>query len=772
MITASPADWPIKRLFYGVLTLTAALVLFIGLGLIGINVPLLRQIAGFLFLSLVPGVLILRILRVHNINAVESLGYSAGLSLAFVMFIGALLNFTLPLAGINSPLTLLPLSITFLLATIVLAVAAYLRDRDFQPQQAIKLPAVSDVLPVLFLALVLALTILGALLMYAFQYNLLLIICLFLISLVVILAAFGKFITLRHFPFAIFIISLCLLYQTTLISPYLIGTDIYIEYQFAQLALNHGIWAYAMPGTINSCLSIVIMAPVYSQILNLDIAHIFKILYPLFFSLVPLLLYRIFRLQIGPKKAFLAAFFFMAVPTFSLEMIGLARQQVAELFMALFILLLVERRLRFKPKLIMMVVFTLAMAVSHYALGFINFGYLSLMLVLVIIMRSNWFRKAWAWLTQRTGGLPEYIKEPGSGGLPLSILITPVILYFIIVITWYGLTASGSSLQFLAATLSSQFIDTVRAIYAFFGQAHLNVPTASVQSNALIQTALGLDFSQVSLPGKIFRILQYLTQIFIIVGCFRLLIKPSGLKFRIEYIALSLVSVAILAACIVLPDFAARLNATRWYHIALLTLAPFCILGAKALWDTAKFIWRRIRNRVVNLQYADSGTGFNAAVTLLILIPYFIFTSGIIYEITGQQDTEKIDVPYSIALSASRTDAARIFNAMDWRSSQWLYQQNANHLQIYTDYHALKMLFYVDFNVPANLVASDTELQIPSYVYLSTWNNKTGELTSIEPGKPGIRKHDNIKDISGLAGAIGRGDLVYANGGATVWFTE
>ena len=263
---------------------------------------MLRQIAGFLFLSLVPGVLILRILRVHNINAVESLGYSAGLSLAFVMFIGALLNFTLPLAGTNSPLTLLPLSITFLLATIVLAVAAYLRDRDFQPQQAIKLPAVSDVLPVLFLALVLALTILGALLMYAFENNLLLIICLFLISLVVILAAFGKFITLRHFPFAIFIISLCLLYQTTLISPYLIGTDIYIEYQFAQLALNHGIWAYAMPGTINSCLSIVIMAPVYSQILNLDIAHIFKILYPLFFSLVPLLLYRIFRLRSAPRR--------------------------------------------------------------------------------------------------------------------------------------------------------------------------------------------------------------------------------------------------------------------------------------------------------------------------------------------------------------------------------------------------------------------------------------------------------------------------------------
>ena len=741
MNIVSPADWPFKRLFYAVLTLTAALILLICLGLAGIDVPFLRQLMGFLFLSFVPGVLILRILRVHNINPVESLGYAVGLSLAFVMFAGTLLNFILPLAGISLPLSLLPLSITFLLATIMLAVIAYLRDRDFQPQQAIKLPTISEALPALFLVLLLALTILGALLMYAFQNNLLLIICLILISLAVISAAFGKFITPGLFPFAIFIISLCLLYQTTLISPYLIGTDIYIEYQFAQLALSHGVWASSTPGTINSCLSIVIMAPVYSQILNLDIAHLFKILYPLFFSMVPLLLYRTFRMQIGPNKAFLAAFFFMAVPTFSLEITSICRQQIAELFLALAILLLVERRLQFKPKLTMLIVFTLALAVSHYALGFINFGYFGLMLVFVIIMRSNWFRQAWAWLTQRTGGLPEYIKEPGAGGLPLSILFTTVIVYLILGITWYGLTASGSSLQFLGATLSSQFIDTVRAVFVFFGQVHLNVSTASAQGNALIQTALGLDFSQVSLPGKIFRILQYLTQFFILIGCVRLLIKPGDLKFRIEYIALSLVGVGVLAACIVLPDFAARLNVTRWYHIALITLAPFCILGAEAVWDGGRYLWYKF-SRAGNIPVLNGGTAFTATVTIAILIPYFIFTSGITYEITGQQETEKLDLPYSIALSASRTDIVRIYNDRDWRASQWLHEQNENDLTIYTDYHALMILFYEDFKVPADLVPSDKELQIPSYIYLTTWNNHTGELTSFDLGKPGLRKHD------------------------------
>ncbi len=768
MNIVAPADWSFKHLLNAVIALTAALVLFICLGLAGIDVPVLRQLTGFLFLSFVPGVLILRILRVHRINPVESLGYSAGLSLAFVMFSGALLNFALPLLGIHSPLNLFALMATFVIATIVLAVAAYFRDRDFQPEQPFKWPPVKELLPALFLVLLLALTILGANLIYAFGNNLLLIICLALIGLIVILAACGKFITPPLFPAAIFIISLCLLYQTTLISPLLIGTDVYVEYQFAQLVLNSGIWAYSLPGTVNSCLSIVIMAPVYSQVMNLDLVYVFKIIYPLFFSLVPLLLYRIFRMQIGDRGAFLAAFFFMAMPTFSLEMISLCRQQIAELFFALFILLCIERRIQFKAKIILMIIFPMFIAASHYALGFINFGYLGLMLVFVIIMRTGCFLKAWEWLTRKTGGLPAYMKEPGAGGLPLIILAAPIILYLLLGITWAGLTASGSSLKFLENTLSSQFADTARAISAFFSPAHLS---NFGQGNALIMTALGLDFSQVSLPGKIFRILQYLTQFFIIAGCLRLLIKPSGLKFRIEYIGLSLVSLGILAACIMLPDFADRLNITRWYHIALITLAPFCILGAGAVWDIGKSLLNKIRTKAQNAPRPGVNSAFYIAVSCLLLVPYFIFTSGIVYEITTQQDTESVDTPFSIALTAGRVDIVGIFNQMDQHAPQWLFERAGDRITVYSDYHAENMLIFVNDKVTAGLITLDSKFQGPSYIYLRSWNTQKGEIT-FTIGKAGLRKHVKIQDVTGLADTLSRSDRIYSNGGAQIFFTR
>ena len=68
----------------------------VGLATLGFNIPALRQIVGFIFLTFVPRILILRILRIHNVGTIESLAYSAGLNLAFVMFTGAFINFVLP----------------------------------------------------------------------------------------------------------------------------------------------------------------------------------------------------------------------------------------------------------------------------------------------------------------------------------------------------------------------------------------------------------------------------------------------------------------------------------------------------------------------------------------------------------------------------------------------------------------------------------------------------------------------------------------------------
>lgn len=57
-----------------------------------LDIPFLRQILGFLFLTVLPGLLILRILKLNKLHTIEIILYSVGLSIAFVMFFGLLLN--------------------------------------------------------------------------------------------------------------------------------------------------------------------------------------------------------------------------------------------------------------------------------------------------------------------------------------------------------------------------------------------------------------------------------------------------------------------------------------------------------------------------------------------------------------------------------------------------------------------------------------------------------------------------------------------------------
>jgi len=440
-----PTDWEIKKCLVLAGSLLLAMLGLIGLASLGFDIPVLRQIIGFAFLTFIPGILILRILKVHNVGVIESLVYSVGLSLAFIMFSVASINFIFPLIGIPRPISLLPITATLAVLTLILMAVAYSRDRDFKkpektaPKGKLYLPAT------LFLILLLLLAVLGVALIDAFQNNVLLLICIIAIAGVVGLAAFGKFIKPSVYPLAIFIIGLCLLYQTTLMSPYLIGCDIYIEYYFCQLVAGSGFWDASIAHSVNACLSINILAPVYSLVLNIDGLWILKAIFPLLFSLVPLILFHIFSQQMSHKKAFLAAFFFVAVPTFMLEMISLCRQQIAELFLALLILLLVDRKLRLMPRLTLAIIFAASIVVSHYSLGFIGFLYMGLFLPFVFVIRSGFFKKAWGWLTKKFGGLPQSLTSPKA--LPLKVLTIVVLVYFIAGFAWYGAIASGVNLN-------------------------------------------------------------------------------------------------------------------------------------------------------------------------------------------------------------------------------------------------------------------------------------------------------------------------------------
>ena len=154
-------DWGIRKFLKVVLAFHLLLWIVIGLDGLGVHIPVITEVIGFIYLTFIPGVLILRLFRLHKLGSIRTILFSVGLSVAFTMFIGVLVNTIYPLIGISRPLSPTPLIITFSIITLALSALSYIRDRDFSQPTHIELRELLTP-PVLFLLLLPFLSILGA----------------------------------------------------------------------------------------------------------------------------------------------------------------------------------------------------------------------------------------------------------------------------------------------------------------------------------------------------------------------------------------------------------------------------------------------------------------------------------------------------------------------------------------------------------------------------------------------------------------------------------
>jgi uncharacterized membrane protein len=236
-------DLRIRTFLSIVFAVVVAMGGLIGLAALGIDVPVVRQIVGFILLTLLPGLLILRILRIHDVPSAEALAYSVGLSLVFVMFLGLFMNLVYPLFGIYRPIALYPVTVTFALAILILGVVAYFRDKGFSPTRQARFSPVFP-LPYLFVALLPVLAAVGSLLVGRQQSNIVLLILIPLTAAVPVLVALGK-IPERACALTVVIVAVTLLYQTTntLASPFIPGYDSKAEYFYQNRVMSSGYWS-------------------------------------------------------------------------------------------------------------------------------------------------------------------------------------------------------------------------------------------------------------------------------------------------------------------------------------------------------------------------------------------------------------------------------------------------------------------------------------------------------------------------------------------------
>jgi len=564
------------------------------------------------------------------------------------------------------------------------------------------------------------------------EYHMVTLLFLLLVLLAVIGLAVGfdRLIPASCYPLAVYTIALALLYHTSLISEYIWGYDIHHELHLINSVLVPGIWDMTIPYNTNGMLSVVALVPIYSLICDLDPVWVLKIVYPLLFALVPLGVYRAAEKQTNSKIGFLSAFFFVSFFTFYTEMISLARQQIAELFLVLTILVLIDKSMGRGSRAILMVTFGFAMIVSHYGLSYIYLFALVpawLLLVLPQYLPSG--------IQERLRGLSgtlmsDLLAPEETAPRPQArTLVLPYILIFaILTYLWYSTVAGGTAFATIT-DIGDKIWNTL------FVESHTATPAQGMQIlTSQATTALhGLA-----------KVVHIATQGLIAVGLLATLAKRDRWRIEPEYLTVSLVFLLINVAGIIVPFFASSLNTSRLYHITLLLLAPFAIIGGITLYDA---VVERIR---AFMMVPFMGTAYQALAAFFVV--FLLFNSGLIYQVVG-------DNPTSMALET--TGDKPVFNGKEIQGAKWLISES-NNRPIYADGMRWWLLLGFDPDHQRYLPADASLIEPNSYTYFGTYNlvresvrleaqqNTVTTATYIDAGLF-VENQDRIYDNAGSA---------------------
>src|SRR5665647_308309 len=123
-------DWGISAFFKFIASLQLALWVVLGLNAVGVQIPILREALALICLLFVPGIILLRVLRLHQLNIIEGVLYTVGLSAATVMVTALFVN-TAYVFVTPRPLSLLPFMVTMSAVVVALCLLSYHRDRDY-----------------------------------------------------------------------------------------------------------------------------------------------------------------------------------------------------------------------------------------------------------------------------------------------------------------------------------------------------------------------------------------------------------------------------------------------------------------------------------------------------------------------------------------------------------------------------------------------------------------------------------------------------------------
>ena len=731
-----------------------------------LDIPFLRPILGFIFLTLLPGLLILQILELNMIGSTEKFVLSVGLSISFLMFFGLLISNLSLYMGYGTPLSTISLLISFNIAFMVLAIVGYKVNKEpiFSiPDLNLNISEKAFlIVPILFPAL----CIFGTHLMNTTDNNIILMFLLFSIPIYVVFVSFfnHKF-PERLYPVVIFSIGISLLLMFSLRSNHIIiGSDTGREFYFFGMMSNNQHWSILGNNILETCLSISLLPTIYYYVLNVDKEFLFKILYSLIFSVSPLAIYLLCKKYIGCYYSFLASFFPMTTHYFQWAA-SLARISTATVFFALAIMVIFNDKIDALKKRILFIIFAMSIIVSHYATTYIFFFMLLFTwfgMQIVPTIGSRKKKSVALFKNPLKTNIPPFstsgrestaisdtdvpkttpisLKFPHIRG---GITLTTVTLFFAMLFFWY------SQLTGEAFNAGVGFIQTtILNLNKFF----IMESRASTTSNLFGVNILSKEIVEIISVVSTWTII-----VCIAIGVFSMIYRYKAIlkgkinaksKFlktdiEIDYILFALASSILLVTMVVLPYVAKGYDIGRLFLMTIVILSLAFIMGAITI---SKYL--KVRASML---------------ILLVLIIHFMCGTGIMSQISGD--------PQAITLNSygETYNEGAIINDQDCCSSKWIANYVDQKEWIHTTNYAFDVLPSQGLISPSRIdryliPKYEKDKRCDGYVYLRYQSVANREMTVYYPS--GKTEKHSIGEYSHL---LIKKNKIYVNGDSVVY---
>ena len=718
-----------KKLIIGIL---AFLIIVNLLVIFNIDFYYIRAILAFIFIITIPGLLIMLALKIRNISFWEYLVYTLGLSIAFIMFAGLHANWTLPAFGItDKPLSTIPILIEFDIFLVILSFFAYMRNKDLnfkiQFPKFSWLDRIFIVIPFCFPFM----AVIGAFLLNNHGTNIVTIVMLGMIALYVLLVViFRNKLNENVFPWALWMISIALIFSFWLRSNYILGVDVNVEYWVSNLSIEKSAWKITnYRNSYNAMLSLTILPAIIKFFSDLSLQYVYKLNFSLIYSTIPLIMFLFFKkYKVDNYLCFLGSFFFLSSFYFFATP---GRQIIAFLFFSLILLAIAYEGKQIIKKTFL-IIFGFSMIVSHYSTSYI---------VLVILILMYIFSSVYKRYKHNNPKINKINKREKA---ELDLSLGTVLLLLIFLFLWYSQLTGISSgpVDFIKRSISNlpnifneevqvegnsifdnifvfqkkvNTIDTLEKYKEDTANRYLiNDSNEDFKQSNKGQYSTYLkypsDFPKVTndeinkIPSYNQKYLEFIFRIFIFIGVICLIFFNKK-KVKIEFILLNFIAFFILILFAILPFFSYYYDLPRFYLNLLIILSLPAIIGLETI---SLLIFRK---------------KFIFIIILIVLVEiYFLSNSGFFYGIAGGSGT-----PLRLSNNGWEADLNYVYDS-EIDSASWLVNnkdKNPTHLDNYANLRAIiaGIIGRGEKNMPDVLPQI---IKKKSYVYASYTNTQRG----------------------------------------------